>query len=138
MDPIAYRGTIRPAQDSRLTHAAVRVGEVVHVGWRHANIMHSIEPRTHVDQDQQGFVDQYGVFYGRYQAARVAAHARQIVRMPHTLLSEMLWGENGEPLAHPWGIDERAPLRPAPPVKTGRNAPCPCKSGKKFKKCCGK
>ena len=23
-------------------------------------------------------------------------------------------------------------------VKTGRNDPCPCKSGKKFKKCCGK
>ena len=22
-------------------------------------------------------------------------------------------------------------------VKTGRNDPCPCRSGKKFKKCCG-
>jgi hypothetical protein len=36
------------------------------------------------------------------------------------------------------------PGNPAPPpgnlartVKTGRNAPCPCGSGKKFKKCCG-
>jgi uncharacterized protein len=25
----------------------------------------------------------------------------------------------------------------APPPKTGRNEPCPCGSGKKFKKCCG-
>ncbi len=23
-------------------------------------------------------------------------------------------------------------------VKTGRNEPCPCASGKKFKKCCGR
>ena len=38
----------------------------------------------------------------------------------------------------------RPAVRPAPPpeatvrtVKVGRNAPCPCGSGKKFKKCCG-
>lgn len=35
--------------------------------------------------------------------------------------------EHGEPLA-PY-------VREAP--KTGRNDPCPCGSGKKFKKCCG-
>jgi len=27
-------------------------------------------------------------------------------------------------------------ITPSPPV--GRNAPCPCGSGKKYKKCCGK
>ena len=27
--------------------------------------------------------------------------------------------------------------QPRPPMKAGRNAPCPCGSGKKFKKCCG-
>jgi uncharacterized protein len=26
---------------------------------------------------------------------------------------------------------------PTFPPKTGRNEPCPCGSGKKFKKCCG-
>ena len=31
---------------------------------------------------------------------------------------------------------EAAPA-PEPPKKTGRNDPCPCGSGKKFKKCCG-
>jgi hypothetical protein len=35
-----------------------------------------------------------------------------------------------------------APAGPPPPIvnseqKTGRNAPCPCGSGKKYKKCCG-
>jgi uncharacterized protein len=28
--------------------------------------------------------------------------------------------------------------QPDPPAKVGRNQPCPCGSGKKFKKCCGK
>jgi uncharacterized protein len=28
-------------------------------------------------------------------------------------------------------------LRPAPGAKVGRNDPCPCGSGKKYKKCCG-
>ncbi|HYP08335.1 MAG TPA: SEC-C metal-binding domain-containing protein, partial [Bryobacteraceae bacterium] len=36
--------------------------------------------------------------------------------------------------------DEAAPAEAAAPVpagKVGRNDPCPCGSGKKFKKCCG-
>ena len=41
-----------------------------------------------------------------------------------------------------WEQDEHAeePAAAAPaaaPVKAGRNDPCPCGSGKKFKKCCG-
>jgi tetratricopeptide (TPR) repeat protein len=32
---------------------------------------------------------------------------------------------------------EQAPGEQARPAKVGRNAPCPCGSGKKFKKCCG-
>lgn len=40
-------------------------------------------------------------------------------------------------IAEYWRADrtESAPLRSAP--KIGRNDPCPCGSGKKFKKCCG-
>ena len=30
-----------------------------------------------------------------------------------------------------------APVSTAPPAKAGRNEPCPCGSGKKFKHCCG-
>jgi uncharacterized protein len=37
------------------------------------------------------------------------------------------------PLRH-----SRSSLPDQPPVKIGRNEPCPCGSGKKFKKCCGK
>jgi uncharacterized protein len=33
------------------------------------------------------------------------------------------------------GIDPR--VAPSPSKKVGRNEPCPCGSGKKYKKCCG-
>jgi len=44
---------------------------------------------------------------------------------------------------HRWHAEERqvAPLHDKPAyagAKTGRNDPCPCGSGKKYKKCCGK
>jgi hypothetical protein len=59
------------------------------------------------------------------------------------------WWQRGRPLREPlsyfeWlhsvrtsplmGAAQSAPARPA---KVGRNGPCPCGSGKKFKKCCG-
>jgi preprotein translocase subunit SecA len=33
-------------------------------------------------------------------------------------------------------LDKAKPVRTGP--KVGRNDPCPCGSGKKFKQCCGK
>ena len=45
-----------------------------------------------------------------------------------------------DPLDEDWG-DERPVIEPEQPyrapAKVGRNEPCPCGSGKKFKKCCG-
>jgi uncharacterized protein len=35
------------------------------------------------------------------------------------------------------GVGETTASAPTPVSKTGRNDPCPCGSGKKFKKCCG-
>ena len=62
--------------------------------------------------------------------------------------------EEGEPKeaqesAHPWASVPDEPFVPPPPAdepppplragpKVGRNDPCPCASGKKFKKCCGR
>ncbi|MFN0051538.1 MAG: YecA family protein [Planctomycetales bacterium] len=39
------------------------------------------------------------------------------------------------PTSDDLGLESGAPLRA--PERVGRNAPCPCGSGKKFKKCCG-
>ncbi|MEN6602769.1 MAG: SEC-C metal-binding domain-containing protein, partial [Bryobacteraceae bacterium] len=36
-----------------------------------------------------------------------------------------------------WEDDEPEPEPVQPPAKVGRNDPCPCGSGKKYKKCCG-
>jgi preprotein translocase subunit SecA len=54
--------------------------------------------------------------------------------------------EGPPPRGMPFGPDERAGGGEAPTVQTirraqpkiGRNEPCPCGSGKKYKKCCGK
>lgn len=35
-----------------------------------------------------------------------------------------------------WEPNEELDIAPQPP-KIGRNAPCPCNSGKKYKNCCG-
>lgn len=43
--------------------------------------------------------------------------------------------ENGDPLAEAAEEPVQAPYVAAP--KVGRNEPCPCGSGKKYKKCCG-
>ena len=40
--------------------------------------------------------------------------------------------------AHGDGSEARKPVRKTAAEKVGRNDPCPCGSGKKYKKCCGK
>jgi tetratricopeptide (TPR) repeat protein len=53
----------------------------------------------------------------------------------------MSFGDEGLPLAQLPGAmraaTAKAPGGPARATKVGRNAPCPCGSGTKFKKCCG-
>lgn len=44
-------------------------------------------------------------------------------------------GQDDEP---PAGGEEHSEQKPAAAAKVGRNDPCPCGSGKKYKKCCGK
>jgi hypothetical protein len=50
---------------------------------------------------------------------------------------EMSWmsGFDARPVARPAPQGVKTVVRPGP--KIGRNDPCPCGSGKKFKKCCG-
>lgn len=51
-----------------------------------------------------------------------------------------LWSNNGYTPDELFDLLERKQLRTIPPkaVKIGRNDPCPCGSGRKFKKCCGR
>ena len=54
--------------------------------------------------------------------------------------SKAVFGYFGLPFdAEPPALASSTPQHPAPPQsKVGRNDPCPCGSGKKYKKCCGK
>ena len=40
--------------------------------------------------------------------------------------------------SHPYSIENVVGIPIIKEEKTGRNDPCPCNSGKKFKKCCGR
>jgi hypothetical protein len=45
------------------------------------------------------------------------------------------WAEADDALADEPALSDEPYVRPTP--KVGRNDPCPCRSGKKYKKCCG-
>lgn len=74
-------------------------------------------------EDAEGTV----AFVAKY---RIDGADQQHVEIAHFAREEGRWVYTGheEPAAQP--------VRRATP-KTGRNDPCPCGSGKKFKKCCG-
>jgi uncharacterized protein len=69
----------------------------------------------------------------------VAIEVRLFVLLPKAVASMQAYGhaiKNGLTVPKP-----RRQLRPVEPlkvVKVGRNDPCPCGSGSKYKKCCGK
>jgi hypothetical protein len=64
---------------------------------------------------------------------------REIRALFRRALQERLDAESGESGSEtPSGVPSPAPTRPARAEQIGRNEPCPCGSGKKFKKCCGK
>lgn len=84
------------ADDARLVKAAVRHGCQVYTGWRHSLILrHMTGLDISATQHDHGFVDQYGMFYDRYLAARIAKRAHQIARLPIMLTSEDLWDDDG-------------------------------------------
>ncbi len=93
--------SIQPPQEPfRIVKAAVKHGDQVYTGWRHADIishLRTLRDDSYVSQDDQGFVDQHGSFYNRYQSARIAYRARQILKIPPTLTSEDLWEADGTP-----------------------------------------
>ena len=106
-----YKTAQPPPADAKLVYAAVRMGEVVYVGWRHSDAIQAIiadrgkADRLHIastvnQEDNQGFLDQYGNYYNRFQSARIAYKAKQIKKINGTLFSEELWDVFGEPNAN--------------------------------------
>jgi hypothetical protein len=73
-----------------------------------------------------------------------AAHpglAAQLARRHQQLqqISRRLWPKSSIPSMEAFSLlPGRRPVVNEPKTKVGRNEPCPCGSGKKFKKCCGR
>lgn len=69
--------------------------------------------------------------------------ANKLSREAHELIPDMVEDLNAFAKARPAGSRPGLPLAanlaaaPAEVAKAGRNDPCPCGSGRKFKKCCG-
>lgn len=66
-----------------------------------------------------------------------------LIKQAPTLIPDLVEDLNHFAKAQPLGLASSFPLAanmttaPARPQKVGRNDPCPCGSGKKYKKCCG-
>ncbi|HEX4870385.1 MAG TPA: YchJ family protein [Moraxellaceae bacterium] len=87
-----------------------------------------VSTRAGQDGDSQGEVE----FIARYKLQGVAQHHHE--KSQFVKQDGQWYFKDGKVLYS--GASEK----PAPVVnenKTGRNDPCPCGSGKKFKKCCG-
>lgn len=95
------RRTLPIVDYTPLKHAAIYVGERCFIGWRHASIMahmRGLGLLETVHGSQQGFVDEAGFWWNRSRSAVIALRTGQLQEVPHTLLSEHLWGEYGQPL----------------------------------------
>lgn len=73
------------------------------------------------ETDNEGIVE----FAAEFQ---VQKEIRVMIERSHFVKSEQGW----------LYVDGADPTKPSAPQKVGRNEPCPCQSGKKYKQCCGK
>ena len=81
---------------------------------------------TRIEDLAGGLSEEEGTIVGKALDDRLEAHEQ-----PPVFHTEEHW--EGEEEAE----DAPPPPAEAKPVKVGRNDPCPCGSGKKYKKCCG-
>ena len=65
------------------------------------------------------------------------AFERLISNLPHQLVHNQVSALSGAPLPQPTAAAAPAAARQRSGPKVGRNDPCPCGSGRKYKKCCG-
>jgi len=107
------------------------------VGFLHAIILRQDDWNSRCDDNfifmlintMMGLAGRSDMFAGKHGAKlRVDA----VAALPRLVRSTYnFWHGNGDPLVH------RLLVSKDPPLKIGRNASCPCGSGKKYKRCCG-
>lgn len=80
-----------------------------------------VQKEMGTESDVEGYVD----FIARYQAGN----------NEHAIREKSLFKKDGDRWLYVNGKSLALPKKNTP--KVGRNDPCPCGSGKKYKKCCG-
>jgi hypothetical protein len=93
-------------------------------------------PREQADAVLAAWRKQYGddfeEFWWRY--AKIKEIARRTPRSPPRSANVP---DRGRGRPSPWPLEMQPEALATAPPRAGRNDPCPCGSGKKFKKCCG-
>ena len=96
-------------------------------------------------QEGEDLVEAFAETHRPVSAMEIAGWAAytETEYQPPPIRRELVVGELGAPLYYESSEPYTAPVYSPPvpyvaPPKTGRNDACPCGSGKKFKKCCGK
>jgi SEC-C motif-containing protein len=113
------RESLHPAHRSDFDEKSTRI-------WAEGSEWHRLEI---VKTDGGGQEDSEG------RVEFVAAYTEKGIRREHHELSEFRKEDGTWYFVSGEAVPPRQVVRTTP--KTGRNDPCPCGSGKKFKKCCG-
>jgi hypothetical protein len=88
-------------------------------------------------RDRQHLLERLVELYedtGRTQEARAVQAEIELLARPSPARPAPAWGM---PQTARRALSPDSKAMPPPPARVGRNDPCPCGSGKKFKRCCG-
>lgn len=100
LETIAFKSVLTPNADARIVKAALRYGEIVYTDVRHSYIFQAvirlqIYDRLTIGNADQGFVDQYGNFFSRHDASKIAFKAKQVLELRKELFSEDIFHNDG-------------------------------------------
>lgn len=100
LNKIPFKEVETPSDDARMAWSALRYDDVVYTHVRHSFALWAIAKLNIYDRitcgkGEQGFVDQYGNFFDRPEAAKIAFKAKQIPNDKEVLYSEDIWYNDG-------------------------------------------
>lgn len=99
---IPYKTVETPEDNAEIVCSALQYDDcVVYTDVRHSYIFRALRDLVIYDRlkssqpKEQGFVDQYGNFYNREVAAKIAFKAKQVPFLRKELFSEDIWYNDG-------------------------------------------
>jgi hypothetical protein len=121
------------APDSSLEQTLAR--EIIHAAWRLrrcANL--EVAPPDNLTDEE---LDRLQISIDRARSAAQRTFHRSLKEL-RRLQAERIYATFAAPKSVPENSTKQTQSQPGKTVAIPRSAPCPCKSGEKFKRCCGK